>query len=174
MAHDDDDAPRGRETESPYRDGAGSYLACPRCGEALLASDESFVCSRDCGEWIEISKLRPIPLGTDLAPRRPGHTTTSEFPLSALRCTVCHRQMESRAWGNALFELCLAHGLWVAARFRSAFHLCLAAALDEEREARALADRLDTATPEGRLGLARRILLLERRLALLERRSPKD
>jgi hypothetical protein len=70
--------------------------------------------------------------------------------------------MESRAWGNAPFELCSAHGVWVAARFRVGFDAAAAAAIAEERAAIALAERLAAAPLEERLELARRYLRLER------------
>jgi len=152
----------------PYRSG-GSYLPCPRCGDALLVSGSSFVCGRDCGEWIELASLRELQIGGDLGVRNKHRSP--EAPASARHCPLCRRQMESRAWGNALFEQCAAHGIWLAARVRSAFHMRIAAALEDEREVNALAEHLDTGSPEGRRELARRILALERRVAALERRA---
>lgn len=148
----------------PYRSGGG-HLPCPRCGDALVVSGTSFVCGRDCGEWIEPSSLRELPIGSDLGARHEG------APASALPCPLCRRPMEPRAWGNALFEQCAGHGIWLAARRRSAFHMRVAAAIEDEREVRALAERLATDSPEARRDLARRLLTLERRVAALERRA---
>lgn len=168
------------DERDPYRSTSSAYHACPRCGDALLISGTSFVCGRDCGEWIELGSLRTLeadltsvldPRTDDPAASRRRTGTTSEFPLSAFHCPICKRQMESRAWGNALFELCAQHGIWLAARFRSAFHLRVAAAIEDEREIRAFADRLDLTDPAARRELARRLLLLERRVRELSRRA---
>ena len=157
------------EERDPYRSSGGNYLPCPRCGDALLISGTSFVCGRDCGEWIELSSLRELQIGADLGARH--DSGYPEFPVSAFHCPRCGRQMESRAWGNALFDQCAGHGIWLAARFRSVFHMRIAAALEDEREVRALAERLNVESPEARRELARRILALERRVAALERRT---
>jgi len=146
----------------PYRGGGG--LPCPRCGDALVVSGSSFVCGRDCGEWIEPASLRELPIGGDLGARHEG-------PASALSCPLCQRPMEARAWGNALFEQCAGHGIWLAARRRSAFHMRVAAAIEDELEVRVLAERLALDSPEARRELARRLLTLERRVAALERRA---
>lgn len=154
----------------PYRTSGGN-LPCPRCGDELLLSGTSFVCGRDCGEWLEPPSLRDLPLGGDLGVRQEGG---AGYPASALACPRCGRHMEARAWGHALFEQCAGHGVWLAARFRSAFHMRVAAAIEEEREVAALADRIGAASPEGRRELARRILALERRILALERRARTD
>jgi hypothetical protein len=155
------------DERGPYRSSGGN-LPCPRCGDALLLSGTSFVCGRDCGEWLEPSSLRDLPLGGDLGVRQEGGPGAPPSPLS---CPRCGRPLDARAWGYALFEQCAGHGVWLAARFRSAFHMQVAAAIEEEREITALAARIDAASPEGRRELARRILAIERRLAALERRT---
>ncbi len=147
----------------PYRDAAHPH--CPRCSEVLLAVGTSYVCPRDCGEWITLTSLREqvvIPeLGTDYA----------AFPIGTVNCPICARRMESRAWSNALFELCVAHGVWIDARFRKDFHRYIAALIADERVIAEFAERIGSATLDARRELARRIFALERRMLALEQRT---
>jgi len=144
--------------DHPYR-GDGGSLRCPRCGEGLLVSGSSFVCARDCGEWVAIQSLDELELGHEL-----GHELMTDRPFAIkpipTPCPECDRTMVSRIWVNALFELCASHGVWVDARFRAAFHMRVSAAIESEREVRELALRMETQTPEGRRELARRVLAL--------------
>lgn len=152
----------------PYRDGGSPYL-CPRCGDPLLVSNGAQLCGRGCGEWIGIAALRDLSLGDELAGPNVRRRTSFAYVTGA--CVTCGRAMEARSWANALFEMCSAHGVWLDARFRPAFHQRLAEAAERERAARELADRLAAATPADRLDMARRIVALERRVAELERRD---
>lgn len=156
-------------TDHPYR-GDGGSLRCPRCGDGLLVAGSSFVCGRDCGEWVAIASLDELELGHEL-----GHELMLDRPFAIkpipTPCPICDRTMVSRIWVNALFELCAPHGVWLDARFRAAFHMRVTAAIESEREVRELALRMTTETPEGRRELARRVLALERRMLALERRT---
>lgn len=149
-------------TDDPYR--SAHSLRCPRCEEALVVGDGSFLCGQDCGEWLPIEALKTLGLDTML-----GTDTAAPLRLVAPPCVVCRRDMEARAWIVTRFECCLAHGFWIDALHRTAFHKQVTAMLAEEREIQKLADRL--AYPEGRREIAVRLRALERRVELLERKG---
>ena len=144
----------------PYRTAHG--LTCPRCQDQLVVGDGSFVCGRDCGEWLPNEALELLGLDTQI-----GIDATEPLRLVVTRCVMCSRDMDPRSWVGVAFERCTAHGFWIDARYRSSFHKQVTATLDEEREIQALTERL--AYPEGRREIAVRLRALERRVELLER-----
>jgi hypothetical protein len=151
-------------TDDPYR--TGHSLRCPRCQESLAVGDGSFVCMRDCGEWLPVEAMTTLGLDPQLGQPDP---RPKFVPIAAPKCLVCARELEARYWITALFLRCAAHGFWIDARQRAGFHKQITAAVDEEREVQQLTDRL--AYPEGRREIAVRLRALERRVELLERKS---
>jgi hypothetical protein len=141
----------------PYRSGTG--LTCPRCNEPLVLAESSFICARDCGEWVELGAMRALyPKGAIGTP-----DTSGRFDVP---CAMCQESMDARWWGSAPFELCALHGLWIDTHYRTLFHEMVAEAFAMERKITALAELF--ADPAGHRELAIRLITAERRLEVLE------
>ena len=141
----------------PYRSGTG--LTCPSCSDVLLLAEASFVCPRQCGEWVELAALRAFYPHGDLGSIVHAHREQRS-------CAMCRNAMELRRWGAAPFELCGVHGIWIDDSARAMFHEQVAGAFAMERKINELAAQLSD--PANHRKLAIRFLEHERRIEQLE------
>lgn len=116
----------------PYRGGAGTGFACPRCAGPMTGDPiGQMACASGCGAWWSKETLADLLSWSELEASEPDVRSLLDEPFPPVRCPRCFQVMTVSVHAGVAFDHCGDHGVWLDAQeseqFARAFQLAAGA-----------------------------------------------